>query len=178
MHPDRFLCACFLLLGRRSASPVGVFVHIHWIVLCVRVRARMCLLQRDCVSVSMHIAHFQMAILFCVYVAFLHTLNFGHSPCIRPLLCGFWHVRTYKFIHNCNIKKNTSYILTYAHHHSLPLHYPHTFPGPAPQDSHDGPPPLPPLFLSLANVSGDHGTIGTPVSPFALLNPVQSEQLS
>jgi len=35
--------------------------------------------------------------------------------------------------------------------------------GPAPQDSHDGPPPLPPLFLSLANVSGDHGTIGTPV---------------
>ena len=35
--------------------------------------------------------------------------------------------------------------------------------GPAPHDNQDGPPPLPPLFLSLANVSGDHGTIGTPV---------------
>jgi hypothetical protein len=35
--------------------------------------------------------------------------------------------------------------------------------GPAPRDSHHGPPPLPPLFLSLANVSGDHGKIGTPV---------------
>lgn len=35
--------------------------------------------------------------------------------------------------------------------------------GPAPRDSHDAPPPLPPLFLSLANVSGDHGKIGTPV---------------
>lgn len=37
------------------------------------------------------------------------------------------------------------------------------FPGPAPPDSRDGPPPLPPLFLSLANVSGDHGKIGTGV---------------
>ncbi len=35
--------------------------------------------------------------------------------------------------------------------------------GPAPPPSADGPPPLPPLFLSLANVSGDHGKIGTPV---------------
>jgi hypothetical protein len=35
--------------------------------------------------------------------------------------------------------------------------------GPAPPASPDGPPPLPPLFLSLANVSGDHGKIGTPV---------------
>jgi len=35
--------------------------------------------------------------------------------------------------------------------------------GPAPPDDHDGPPPLPPVFQSLANVSGDHGSIGTPV---------------
>jgi len=168
----------FSFVGQKSSIASRRFcAHTLDCPLCACARANVFVTERLCECVHAYSA-FSNGHSVCVYVAFLHTLNFGHSPCIRPLLCGFWHVRTYKFIHNCNIKKNTSYILTYAHHHSLPLHYPHTFPGPAPQDSHDGPPPLPPLFLSLANVSGDHGTIGTPVSPFALLNPVQSEQLS
>ena len=65
----------FSFVGKKSSfASRRLCAYIGFVlVLRVRVRARMCLLQRDCVRVSIHIAHFHMAILF------VYTLHF----CIR-----------------------------------------------------------------------------------------------